>query len=245
MRRTAIDNSPQPNCQTPTQMPIKTGRLINNYHCKRNGLNMGEINIIYCQLDSGSEEQRQKGLHLCFPLSSSHCAPSPKIGTPPTLSSRGWTAGAAVIGPEQLLSTAPACPQFPLLWNGLSPMGCTPPGKQKCLSMGSPQAVVPSGALHLLQCWFLLLSCICGSAAFSILSPFCPTADFSGAILFWAVLSPIQLWSGSVGLSHDTKMNLLIFFKKSKFKTTFLSSNMRCIILYVSINTAKASCIKH
>lgn len=70
MRRTAIDNSPQPNCQTPTQMPIKTGRLINNYHCKRNGLNMGEINIIYCQLDSGSEEQRQKGLHLCFPLSS-------------------------------------------------------------------------------------------------------------------------------------------------------------------------------
>lgn len=139
---------------------------------------MRQINVIYCQLDSGGEEQRQTRQGLCFPLSSAALCPSHQIPTPPPGQQGSCDRSkTAPLHSSCLLRIPPA-----LAW--LSPMGCSPSGKQKFLK---------AWVLHRL--WFLQDSppasvwvpppilCLCVGYFFHPL-PLLFTADFSGAILF-------------------------------------------------------------
>lgn len=118
---------------------------------------MREINVIYCQLDSGGEEQRQTRQGLCFPLSSAALCPSHQIPTPPPGQQDSSSS------PQLLPAQDPPCSGM-VFSHGMQSFR-----KTKMLkSMGSPQAVVPSGlstcfcvgsSSHPVSvCWLLLPS---------------------------------------------------------------------------------------
>lgn len=69
---------------------------------------------------------------------------------------QGWTPGAAVISPGQFLSTAPFCSQSPCSGTGFLPWDAVLQENKDALAWLLHR--LPPGALHLLQCGFLLPS---------------------------------------------------------------------------------------